>query len=253
MSIASEIQRITTAKAAIKSAIQAKGVTVPASAKLDDYDDYVTAIQTGGGSVNLQSKTVSPGASQQTVQADSGYDGLSQVTVGAAPLQNKSVTANGTVSADSGYYGLGTVTVNVPEGVSLVPTAGDRPVFENAAIGRIASTSLVSTGVSITIPISGTYRLKWCAFRSSTSGSNSTRLYRTRNNQTSAIGTEVTTWTDSYYQTNYLDIECDAGDVITIYAKSRGTSYYVCAGKLSACVNQNPWSNVSGWIDDGDL
>lgn len=51
MSIASEIQRLQTAKADIKTAIEAKGVTVPSSATIDTYDDYVSQI-TGGMSKN---------------------------------------------------------------------------------------------------------------------------------------------------------------------------------------------------------
>lgn len=49
MSIASEISRLQSAKADLKTSIENKGVTVPASAKLDDYADYVDSIQTGGG------------------------------------------------------------------------------------------------------------------------------------------------------------------------------------------------------------
>ena len=49
MSIASEISRLQTAKADIKTAIEAKGVTVPSSATIDTYDDYVSQISGGGG------------------------------------------------------------------------------------------------------------------------------------------------------------------------------------------------------------
>lgn len=49
MSIASEITRLQTAKADLKTAIEGKGVTVPSSATLDDYADLVDDIQTGGG------------------------------------------------------------------------------------------------------------------------------------------------------------------------------------------------------------
>lgn len=49
MSIANEISRLQTAKADIKSAIEAKGVSVPSSASISTYDDYVLQIQTGGG------------------------------------------------------------------------------------------------------------------------------------------------------------------------------------------------------------
>lgn len=50
MSIATELTRIQQAKADIKSAIEAKGVTVPSSATIDTYDDYVSQISGGGGS-----------------------------------------------------------------------------------------------------------------------------------------------------------------------------------------------------------
>lgn len=49
MSIATEISRLQTAKANIKSAIEDKGVAVPSSATLDTYDEYISAITTGGG------------------------------------------------------------------------------------------------------------------------------------------------------------------------------------------------------------
>lgn len=47
MSIASEITRLQGAKADLKTAIEAKGVTVSSSAKLDDYADLVDAIEAG--------------------------------------------------------------------------------------------------------------------------------------------------------------------------------------------------------------
>jgi hypothetical protein len=46
MSIASEITRLQTAKANIKSAIEGKGVTVSSSAKLDDYANLISSIET---------------------------------------------------------------------------------------------------------------------------------------------------------------------------------------------------------------
>ena len=52
MSIASEISRLQAAKAAMKTAIEGKGVTVSASATLDDYADYIDDIeQSGGGGI----------------------------------------------------------------------------------------------------------------------------------------------------------------------------------------------------------
>ena len=54
MSIASEISRLQTAKTDIKTAIEAKGVTVPSSATIDTYDDYVAEISGGGSSADTE-------------------------------------------------------------------------------------------------------------------------------------------------------------------------------------------------------
>lgn len=51
MAISDELTRIQTAKADIKASIEAKGVTVPSSALIDEYADYVDEIS-GGGTKN---------------------------------------------------------------------------------------------------------------------------------------------------------------------------------------------------------
>lgn len=50
MSIASEISRIQTAKAAIKTSIENKGVTVPSGTLIDGYSTLIDQIEGGGGS-----------------------------------------------------------------------------------------------------------------------------------------------------------------------------------------------------------
>ena len=73
----------------------------------------------GPSSVRNQAKTASASQSQQVIRPDSGYTGLSSVTINPATLQDKNVTVNGTVTADSGYYGLGSVSVSVPTGSTI--------------------------------------------------------------------------------------------------------------------------------------
>lgn len=51
MSIQTELTRITNAKAAIKTAIEGKGVTVPDSTLLDGMASLIESIQAGGGAV----------------------------------------------------------------------------------------------------------------------------------------------------------------------------------------------------------
>lgn len=72
-----EIDRIETAKASIKAAIEGKGVSVPSDTKINGMAALISNIS---GGKPEQTKTVTPKASAQTVTPDSGYT-LSSVTV----------------------------------------------------------------------------------------------------------------------------------------------------------------------------
>ncbi len=115
MSVQSEITRLETAKSDISTAITNKGVNVPSGTKLDGMAALIESIEAGGGNPVLQAKSVAPSESAQSVTPDSGYDGLSRVTVEAIQTESKTVTANGTVTPSSGKY-LKQVTVDVPAG-----------------------------------------------------------------------------------------------------------------------------------------
>lgn len=84
MSIATEITRLQTAKADLKTAIEAKGVTVSSATKLDGYAALVGKITTGGGeSKNAQvvqgttrtnSSTLTAIGAELTVSKTGTYD-----------------------------------------------------------------------------------------------------------------------------------------------------------------------------------
>ena len=91
----------------------------------------------GGGNPNLQSKTVTPTVSQQTVSPDAGYDGLSSVTVNAvSPVKAAQTytpgTTNQTIAAGRWLTGAQTikgdanlVANNIKSGVSIFGVAGN--------------------------------------------------------------------------------------------------------------------------------
>jgi hypothetical protein len=74
---------------------------------------YVTGATVSSGTTpKLQTKTATPSSSSQTIKPDSGYDGLSQVTVNAVPTETKNITTNGTYTPSAGKF-FSSVTVNV--------------------------------------------------------------------------------------------------------------------------------------------
>lgn len=94
----------------------------------------------GGGSYNLQSKTVTPTKNQQNVTPDSGYYGLSDVTVGAIPEVYQDVS---TVTAGAADVLTGKVIVDA----TGKPVPGTMP--NNGALSLVIDGL---TNVSVAIP-----------------------------------------------------------------------------------------------------
>ena len=88
------------------------------TSSLQDILEAVNSLpNTGGSNPILQDKTVSPTTSQQTIKADSGYDGLDTVTVNAMPTATQAtpsitINASGLITATAtqtaGYVAAGT-------------------------------------------------------------------------------------------------------------------------------------------------
>ena len=129
---------------------------ITANGEYDVTNFAKVAVAVSGEAPTLQSKSVTPGTSAQTVTPDSGYDGLSQVTVGAVQVQEKSVTPGTsaqTVTPDAGKY-LSKVTVGAVAGEPVLSALGVSPTAVTVPAGTAAD------GIkSYLTAMSGTYTL----------------------------------------------------------------------------------------------
>ena len=83
------------------------------STQVDMQGGFVTG---GASGASLQSKTVSPSESAQTIKADNGYDGLSQVTVNAV---SKTYVGSGVTKKSAATYTPGTSDQSIASGQYL--------------------------------------------------------------------------------------------------------------------------------------
>ena len=121
------------------TAVDLSSDTVDAEHLLQGYTAHdrlgqpVVGTASGGGSPTLQAKTANPTESQQVVTADTGYDGLSSVTVtaisstyvgsGITRRSSSDLSASGaTVTVPAGYYSS-QATKSVSSGTAGTPTA----------------------------------------------------------------------------------------------------------------------------------
>lgn len=140
-------------------------------------DGSVVTGTASGGEPNLQTKSVNPTESSQTVTADAGYDGLESVSVGAisttyvgSGITRKSssdLTVSGaTVTAPAGYYSA-QASKSVATGTAGTPTATKGTVSNHAVTvtpkvtnttGYITGGTKTGTAVTVTASelVSGT-------------------------------------------------------------------------------------------------
>ena len=118
MSIATEITRLQTAKSDLKTAIELKGVTVPSSATIDTYDNYVSQISGGDcedfiGMIERSATaiTIPSGTTSIAPYTFYQYSGLTSVNIPSG------VTSIG----DAVFYQCsGLTSVNIPSSVTSI-------------------------------------------------------------------------------------------------------------------------------------
>ena len=186
---------------------------------------------------NLQEKTVTPSEDEQVISPETGYNGLSRVTVNAIPSDyiKPSGTINIITNDTYDVTNYATAIVNVSSSLPATITAGDTPILSSSELVYTCnSTTMTNTGIFITVPKAGTYRFKFSCGRTNTSGTWTTQLYKNG----SAISGATASWS-SYQGTYNGTVNCNANDVITIYAKTPNTYSRSIIGQLVACIDWN--------------
>lgn len=140
MSVQTEIDRISTAVQSAHLKVIEKGGTSAAPYLVANLADAIDTIPEAA-EPTLQTKTVTPSTSAQTVKPDGGYDGLAQVTVNAMPTATQAtpsitVSSAGLITAKAtqtaGYVAAGTKSatkqLTVQAAQTITPGTADKTI-----------------------------------------------------------------------------------------------------------------------------
>lgn len=217
-----------TARSSTDVTVSGATVTVPSGL----YDSQVQKSVANGGvgsptiskSISGTTATLTPSVTSTTGYITGETKSGSNTTVTAAELDtlgSKSIISNGNVDVT----GYSSVSVNVP-----VPMN----VQYNATVAKITNkSSYTSTGVSITVEKTGTYKCSWIHYAYASSSSYYlTRLYVNNSAVGSTHSSPAYNGSSGWVATEN-SLSLTAGQTVTVYARTRsGSSYYTVAGML---------------------
>lgn len=106
MSIASEITRISTNVSDAYSAANAKGATMPVSQNSDNLATTILSIPQSGGGAVIDSLSITPTTSAQTITAPTGLDGYNPITVSAVTSAIDANIVAGNIKKDISILGV---------------------------------------------------------------------------------------------------------------------------------------------------
>ena len=207
----------------------------------------------------LQSKSIEPTESLQVITPDNGYDGLSQVQVGAIQTETKTVTENGTVTPSSGKY-LKSITVNVPaaspnlQSKSVTPSTSQQIITPDSSydgLSQITVEAMPAGSLSTpTISSSGLITAQVGTSGYLASGTEVTKQLTTQAEKTVTPTVSEQTVVDSaVYTTGAVKVAAVPSETKTITANG---TYTPSSGKFFSSVTVNVPSSSGGGSSDNN-
>lgn len=211
---------------------------------LENYEGVKINVDVGAAP-NLQQKTVTAGVTAETFQPDTGYDGMSQVTVNPTPSQSKTVTAGTsqtTVTPDNDKL-LSSVVIDPTPSTAITPSNASpvslssntlyKPSASGYAISSYTTKSAPSSGYS-TLSSGSIYKMSNTGYLygSVQGGSLTPTTLWTNNNPTSNFSTQTVNLTSGSFS-NY--------DYIQFYFRLSTTD----SSEMSVIVPKAVWTNCT--------
>lgn len=174
--------------------------------ELSTQDNLISQIQTAlqnkaaGSEPVLQKKTVSPSTSKQTVTPDSGYDGLSSVTVNAMTTTTQatpsiSVNSSGLITA-SATQTAGYVSAGTKSGTKQLTTQAAKTITPSTSSQTAVNSGVYTTGKVTVNPIPSNYIVPSGTKTITTNGTHDVKSYASAT--VNVAGEDVASETNAY-------------------------------------------------------
>lgn len=186
---------------------------------------YVSSGTAGNSSVSLTASvttkgaaTITPGTTDQTIASNTYLTGA-QTIKGDANLLAGNIKKDVVIFNTTGTYEGGGGGMN-------------KQIYFGS--DYVAANTYTATDVKLKVAVTGTYKISWCGWRNTTSGTSGSQLYKN--------GTAVGTANTSFTVTNYgqvvtlTGISLAANDEIVVRARARSAQYQMHVANL--CIEQ---------------